>query len=227
MSISALLSLAVVSLMAPKPATVSLWPVAEPQVFVAPGFAKLEWYPSPNFDERPEGTIVDTIVLHHTAIASLEATAKWFADPASRVSSHYTIGKDGSVLQHVSTFSRAWHAGVSRDIQGREHVNDFSIGIELVNAGDGVDPFTEQQIEVVGYLIGAMRFRFPTLRYITSHEYVAMPPGRKPDPKGFPWKRLEYLGLKLVYGLQKPPAPAVQSFEQLWTESVKAPISGS
>ncbi|MBI5707937.1 MAG: N-acetylmuramoyl-L-alanine amidase [Armatimonadetes bacterium] len=220
MSISAIVSFAIVSLVAPKPSVPVSAP--QPQAFVAPGFAKLEWYVSPNFDERPSGTVVDTIVLHHTANGSLEGTSKWFASTESRVSSHYTIGKDGSILQHVSTFSRAWHAGVSKDIEGRTGVNAFSIGIEIVNAGDGVDKFTEEQIKVVGYLIGAMRFRFPTLKYITSHEYIAMPPGRKPDPKGFPWERLQYLGLKLVYGLQKPPT-AAEAFEPIWQASPPAP----
>lgn len=174
--------------------------------FVDPGFCNLVWVQSPNFDERPDGTVVDTIVLHHTAQPSLKSTVDWFSTPDSRVSAHFTIGKDGSIVQHVSTFCRAWHAGESRDVEGRTHVNDFSIGIEIANAGDGIDKFTEQQVEVVGYLIGAMKHRFPALKYITSHEYVAVPAGRKVDPKDFPWDRLQYLGLKMVYGRQPPGA---------------------
>lgn len=177
---------------------------AKPQVehvpFEYPGFGKVAWVVSPNFDARPENTVVDTVVLHHTASASMQSVIDWFSTPESRVSSHYTIAKDGSIFQHVSTFMRAWHAGASRDVDGRERVNDFSIGIEIENAGDGADPFTEAQIQVTGYLIGAMRFRFPELKYVTSHEYIAVPAGRKVDPRGFPWERLNFLGLKLVYG---------------------------
>ena len=183
--------------------------VLEPpqDAFKPPGFAKIAWNVSPNFDERPPDTVVDTIVLHHNAGASLVGTVRWFENLESRVSAHFTIGKDGSIIQHVSTFARAWHAGASRDVEGRERVNNFSIGIEIDNLGDGVDKFTEEQVQVVGFLIGAMRFRYPALKYITSHEYIAMPPGRKPDPKGWPWQRMEYLGLKLVYGKQQIPPP--------------------
>lgn len=181
-----------------------------------PGYNKIAWSISPNFDERPADAVVDTIVLHHTASPSLESTVKWFANPESRVSAHFTIGKDGSIIQHVSTFMRAWHAGTSRDVEGRERVNGFSIGIEIVNAGDGVDKFTEEQVEVVGNLIGAMRFRYSTLKYVTSHEYVAVPRGRKIDPMGFPWERLKYLGLQLVYEL--PPPSYGDNLPEFWPQ---------
>src|SRR5207253_4967931 len=103
-----------------------------PKVWADPGFAKLIWVQSTNFNRRPEDTVVDTIVLHSTVIPTLEATTRAFYDTKSQVSSHFTIGKDGSIVQNVSTFQRAWHAGVSRDSVGRENVNNFSIGIEMV-----------------------------------------------------------------------------------------------
>ena len=172
-----------------------------PAVYHDPGYNKIAWYDSPNFNHRPEGTVVDTIVLHHTAQNSLEQTTRWFADPKSQVSAHFTIGKDGSIVQHVSTFERAWHAGVSIDKLGRGNLNHFSVGIEMVNIGDGKDPWTKEQVEVCHFLIGALKRRFP-LKYVTSHEYVAEPRGRKPDPKNFPWDTLKDLGLELVYGLK-------------------------
>src|SRR5437764_2833934 len=112
-----------------------------PSPWVDPGFAKLIWVQSPNFDRRPDNTVIDTIVLHSTVIPTLEATTQAFYNPKSEVSSHFTIGKDGSIVQNVSTFKRAWHAGVSKDVEGRQHVNDFSIGIEMVNLNDGKDPY--------------------------------------------------------------------------------------
>lgn len=174
-------------------------PQQEPP-FVAPGRNKVAWAGSPHCDARPDGAVIDTIVLHHTASPSLEGVVSWFKNPASRVSSHYTIGKDGSIVQHVSTFKRAWHAGTSQDKFGRSNVNGFSVGIEMVNVGDGKDPWTDAQVEAVYLLMKHLiRHRFTEIKQITSHEYIAVPHGRKIDPLGFPWERLQDLGVELVY----------------------------
>jgi N-acetylmuramoyl-L-alanine amidase/AmpD protein len=151
--------------------------------------------------------VIDTIVVHHTAGPNLVGTVRWFENPESQVSAHFTVGKDGSIVQHVSTFDRAWHAGASRDHLGRENLNHFSIGIEMVNVGDGKDPWPKEQVEVVGFLIAAMKRRFPDIKYVTSHEFIALPWGRKIDPKGFPWESLRPLGLELVYELERRVGP--------------------
>lgn len=166
--------------------------------FHAPGRNKIAWVQSPNFGPRKDVLDVDTIVIHHTAADTLGGTVKWFVDPKSQVSAHYVIGRDGSIVQQVSTFARAWHAGVSRDQSGRSNVNDFSIGIELVNVGDGKEPYPEEQIEALHHLIAELKRRFPKISQVTSHKFIAQPPGRKNDPRGFPWDRLSDLGLELV-----------------------------
>lgn len=171
-----------------------------PDPWVDPGFNRVRWLQSPNCDARPPGVEVDTIVLHSTVEPTLRGTVAHFLKPASQVSAHFTIGKDGSIVQQVSTFDRAWHAGVSRDIEGREKVNGFSVGIELVNLNDGVDPYPELQLQALDNLIAVLVRRFE-IRYITSHEYIAQPKGRKSDPAGFPWTRLDRFTprAKLVY----------------------------
>ncbi len=161
-----------------------------------PGRNKVVWAGSPNFNERPAGTIIDTIVLHHTASSNLGSVVKWFATTESRVSAHFTVGKDGSIVQHVSTFDRAWHAGVSRDAYGREGVNDFSVGIEIVNKGDGSEPWTEEQLLAVNHVISVIVRRHP-IKQITSHKFIAVPEGRKNDPRDYPWERLARFGLEL------------------------------
>lgn len=171
-------------------------------MFQSPGFNKITWVETPNQNKRPVGAVVDTIVLHHTAQDSLRTTAEFFAKESSKVSAHFCIGKDGSIVQFLSTFDRAWHAGVSTDAYGRKGVNDFSIGIEIDNIGDGKEPFTEPQLRALDNLIAFLLFRFPTIKQITSHEFVAEPQGRKNDPKNFPWERLKHFGLPLNYGLK-------------------------
>jgi len=170
-----------------------------PSPWVDPGFGKIIWVQSPNYDRRDPNTVIDTIVLHSTVIPTLEATTRAFYDSKTQVSSHFTVGKDGSIVQNVSTFKRAWHAGASKDIEGREHVNNFSIGIEMVNLNDGKDPYPPAQVEIVKDLILEMKRRFPTIKYVTSHEYIAVPHGRKSDPLGFPWAALDDVGLQLVH----------------------------
>src|SRR6266478_4655574 len=99
--------------------------------------------PSPNSDDRPAGMLVDTVVLHATVLDDINDVIRHFADPTSKVSAHYTIDRDGTVISHVPEGRRAWHAGNSKMQDGRKSVNDFSIGIELVNLNDGRDPFPQ------------------------------------------------------------------------------------
>src|SRR5262245_19840163 len=139
---------------------------------------------SPNCDARPQDVVVDTIVLHATVLDSLDEVIDRFADPESKVSAHYTIDRDGTTVCHVAEHERAWHAGQSRMKDGRERVNDFSIGIELVNRNDGVDPFPKRQTQAMRRLAKAIIARHP-IRHIVTHYECADPPGRKSDPAGF------------------------------------------
>jgi len=145
---------------------------------------RIQQHPTCNFDERPVGVTVDTVVLHATVLNTLDEVIKHFADPQSKVSCHYTIDRDGTIASHVPEDKRAWHAGRSRMKDGREWVNDFSIGIELVNLNDGTDPFPERQIEAMRGLLKTIISRHP-IKYIVTHYECADPPGRKSDPAGF------------------------------------------
>ena len=141
-------------------------------------------HPSPNCDARPGDTIVDTIVVHATVLDDLDDVIELFKDPSTKVSAHYTIGRDGRTAVHVPEDQRAWHAGTSRMKDGRTQVNDFSIGIELVNRNDGVDPFPVIQIQVLRGLVKSIMSRH-RIRYIVPHYECADPPGRKSDPVGY------------------------------------------
>jgi N-acetylmuramoyl-L-alanine amidase len=74
------------------------------------------------------------LVVHYTAGSSAAGTIAWFQHPASRVSAHLVIARDGRVTQMVPFNREAWHAGQSRwgTLSG---LNRHSIGIELDNAG--------------------------------------------------------------------------------------------
>ncbi|WP_348521450.1 N-acetylmuramoyl-L-alanine amidase [Brevundimonas sp. A19_0] len=57
-----------------------------------------------------------------------------FASTKSGASAHFVVEVDGAITQMVSTNDRAWHAGHGY-YQSRPRVNNFSIGIEIVNPG--------------------------------------------------------------------------------------------
>lgn len=137
---------------------------------------------SPNFNRRPQNEI-SAIVVHATANGSLEGVINWFNNPNAQVSAHYTIGKDGTIVQHVLDRDRAWHAGRS-SWNGRASLNDWSIGIELVNWNNGQDPYPAAQhqanVTLIAYLVTQYGIN-PDL--IRAHYDVS--PGRKTDPRGY------------------------------------------
>ena len=67
---------------------------------------------------------------------------------------------------------------------GRTAVNNFSIGIELINLNDGNDPYPLQQIEALRHLVQEIVVRHP-IRFIVPHYECADPAGRKSDPARF------------------------------------------
>ncbi len=146
--------------------------------------ASVEHRASPNYNERPAGILVDTVVLHATVLNTLDDVVEHFANADTKVSAHYTIDRDGTVICHVVEEKRAWHAGQSKMKDGRTSVNDFSIGIELVNLNDGKDPFPDRQIQAMRDLVRGIVERHP-IRHIVTHYECADPPGRKSDPNGF------------------------------------------
>jgi len=161
---------------------------------------------SPHCDDRPGDGEVSAIVIHAISLPprsfSTEAIHDLFLGcldvtrhpyfqtiPSTKVSAHFLIDREGKLSQFVPVTRRAWHAGVS-ELQGRDRVNDFSIGIELV--GSDEDPFTEQQYSALAALTKILCTAFPaiTADRIVGHSDIA--PGRKTDPGPFfRWARFK------------------------------------
>ncbi|MBL4789396.1 MAG: N-acetylmuramoyl-L-alanine amidase [Kordiimonadaceae bacterium] len=127
-----------------------------------------------------------------------EAIAR-LCDADAQVSAHYVVEEDGRVYQLVSEEKRAWHAGISH-WQGRDNINDCSIGIELVNPGAefGYCAFPAPQINELITLLSGIKKRhgIPAARFI-GHSDIA--PLRKIDPgELFPWRELADYGLGVI-----------------------------
>jgi N-acetylmuramoyl-L-alanine amidase len=163
-------------------------PDPKPGVFKKPPVTQA---PSPNFNERG-GMDIDTIVLHHTASNNGKADLAHMRNPASEVSAHYMIDKDGKIYQLVPDGKRAWHAGKG-ELHGKPtDVNGRSIGIEIVNDGSGKTPFTDAQYKALIQLTGFLKQEYKVpMNNIVGHKDVAVPKGRKNDPAAnFDWNRL-------------------------------------
>jgi N-acetylmuramoyl-L-alanine amidase len=155
------------------------------------GMKGVKFVASPNWSMRPAGEVVDTIVVHATVINTMDGTIRAFMDDKIRkVSAHYCIDRDGTIIQMVDENLVAHHAGVS-ELEGKPGVNGFSIGFELINLNDGVDPYPEAQYQALAKVIRDIRTRWNVLdSRIVSHEHIARPVGRKSDPVGFDFAKL-------------------------------------
>jgi N-acetylmuramoyl-L-alanine amidase len=153
--------------------------------------------PSPNFDSR-DGQAIDMLVLHYTGMRTADEALQRLVDPAAKVSAHYLIDEDGTVVRLVAEAERAWHAGVS-SWRGNANINARSIGIELVNPGHehGYRAFPQAQMAALQDLAGEIVARHRIApRNVVGHSDVA--PARKTDPgELFDWKRLAAAGIGL------------------------------
>ncbi|MDB5104103.1 MAG: N-acetylmuramyl-L-alanine amidase, negative regulator of AmpC, AmpD [Fibrobacteres bacterium] len=95
---------------------------------------KVAFSASPNHGGEFAAGLPDTIVLHCTAGRDAKSAILTLKDPTVKSSSHLVVGRDGSVTQLVPFNAIAWHAGKSA-WEGRTGLNDFSLGIEIDNAG--------------------------------------------------------------------------------------------
>jgi N-acetylmuramoyl-L-alanine amidase len=125
-------------------------------------------------------------VLHSTGGAFAGAVS-WMMSLAGKVSAHFVVSRTGEIRQLVSIYRVAYHAGAGRWPGVNDNrMNDCSIGIEMEHV-DGKQDWTYAQVSSVAALVSAIRQKFPkiTTANIIGHRDWA--PGRKVDPKDFPW----------------------------------------
>lgn len=167
--------------------------------------------PSPNFDERTAP--VSILVLHYTGMKDAASAIERLSNPDAKVSCHYLIAEDGTIVRMVPEEKRAWHAGRSY-WRGITDLNSHSIGIEIVNPGHefGYRPFPEAQIDALIPLMQQIMLRYKITRgNVVGHSDIA--PTRKEDPgELFPWERLAKLRLAL-------PSPTKKLMDPQWDDA--------
>jgi N-acetylmuramoyl-L-alanine amidase len=133
---------------------------------------------------RPRPAPPTTVVLHATGPGTLQGAVAWLTNPKSGVSAHYVVGKGGEVLRLADPVREiTWHAGASRGPGGKP-ANATSIGIELVNRNDGNERYPPAQTVALADLLRRLKGSIPSLKWLTTHRDVCLPPGRKTDPLG-------------------------------------------
>ncbi len=161
--------------------------------------------PSPNFNQRPADANINMVVVHNISLPPGEFGGPYIEDffqnkldssvhpyfqqiSTMKVSAHLLIRRDGEVVQFVSLYDRAWHAGKSC-WEGVDNCNDFSIGIEL-EGGDDI-PYEQVQYQQLASVIRSMKNHFQSITdsRIVGHRDIA--PDRKTDPgDSFEWPTL-------------------------------------
>jgi len=184
----------------------------------------VEYIQSHNSSER-----IKFLVMHFTA-TNYNNSVRYLVNEGG-LSSHYLLPESGDasyphdelkVMQLVKEHNRAWHAG-SSFWQGRENVNDQSIGIEIVNVPEckrpsannailikGKDKSADQlcffpdydpkQIQLLIKLSQDILARNPDISptQVIGHSDIA--PTRKNDPgPRFPWYQLNQAGIGAWY----------------------------
>ena len=150
------------------------------------------WVGTTNFNLRKP----NFVIIHHTAQNSCSQTLKTFTRPATQVSAHYVICKDGTIFHMLNNYFRAWHGGVA-SWGNVSDINSVSLGIELDN--NGSEPFTLMQINSLLKVLAEVKkaYNIPATNFI-GHSDIA--PNRKVDPsKYFPWQLLATNGFGMWY----------------------------
>jgi len=108
----------------------------------------------------------------------------WFLGEGGK-SIHYAIGRDGDIAQQRPELRTAGHVSFGGIMA---QVNRRSIGIELVNRGDGIEPFPEAQIAALSALVAdiAARYSLPPDALVT---HAALDDRMQPDCGGVPLRR--------------------------------------
>lgn len=132
---------------------------------------------------------IDAIIIHsvYNAMGGDEYDIDLIINQfkAYNVSSHYAIGRDGTIYQLVKERNIAFQAGRSCLPDGRTGVNSCSVGIELITTNDSIDAPTECQLNSLEKLVKKIKTR-NKIKYVLRHSDIS--PGRKTDPWNMNWE---------------------------------------
>ena len=147
---------------------------------------------SPNFNSiKRTPKNIKFIIIHYTGMRKELSAINRLCNIKSKVSAHYFVKKNGSILNLVPPLYEAWHAGRS-NWKNYKFLNRYSIGIEIQNSGhdNKYEIFSLKQITSTKKLLKYLLRKFKiNSKHVLGHSDIA--PDRKKDPgEKFPWKEL-------------------------------------
>ena len=147
---------------------------------------------SPNFNTiKRSQKDIKFIIIHYTGMTKELSAINKLCNFKSKVSAHFFIKKNGSVLNLVPPLYEAWHAGKS-SWKNFKSLNRYSIGVEIQNSGhdNRYENFSQKQIvSIKKLLIYLIRKYNVNPKNVLGHSDIS--PERKKDPgEKFPWKEL-------------------------------------
>ena len=164
----------------------------------------MEWMPGVEHIETAAlgGAITPRGVMSHVMQGWQSTMVRWARERprVTRKSAHFTIGKQGRIVQHVPIRRQAWHAGrldpgappVWPLLPAGASPNDYAIGIE--HEGFSGEPWPEPQalatIRVHRWLFAELGLE-PSEDTVIGH-YMTAPASRAADP-GPGWPRARIL----------------------------------
>ena len=158
-----------------------------------------------NFDKNiRKKNEIKFVVFHYTGMKSEKLAIKRLSDKNSKVSCHYFIKKNGSIVNMVPDRYISWHAGVSF-WKALKRINRYSIGIEIQNPGHEFNykNFNNRQIKSIIFLSKKL-LKIYNLKKKNFLGHSDISPNRKKDPgEKFPWEKLSNHKIGIWHSLNK------------------------
>jgi len=166
---------------------------------------EIKHFYSPNFDViKRKKENIKFLVFHYTGMKTEKSALKRLCNRNSKVSSHYFIKGNGSIINLVPDLYISWHAGISF-WKKLKKLNKYSIGIEIHNPGHqyGYKSFNKKQINSIKYLSLKLAKKYNIkMEHYLGHSDIAA--DRKKDPgEKFPWEFLSKYHIGMWHSLDK------------------------
>ena len=144
------------------------------------------------------GGYTPVVIVDHIEAGTEAGTDTWFHNPASDVSSHYSVAKDGTIRKHVKVQDTAWACGVVDHptatcvLAWFPNVNPNKYTVSIEHEGYPGDTMPEPQYQSTLWLhqqiIGEIGAPVDD-DHIIPHSSINADHAQCPGPT-FPWARL-------------------------------------
>jgi N-acetylmuramoyl-L-alanine amidase len=186
----------------PKQFVVKLDPAKRPLLRRVPEkvIGDIDWYNANRATRRRFHPVdgIEGAVIHATAGSTSEGALSHWKKPGINASAHWIVPGETerlhgqSVIASVYETLASWHVlnskSSSRVNGGRNLINHWTMGIEVVNTQTAGDSFSDWQLEATARLVRYCWAKYPKFQWVFSHAIVD--PDRRSDPgRAFPWDK--------------------------------------